>query len=133
MTKVRTPKHVQDVMTLCPHSVGYDQPLEIAKTMMREHNFRHLPVQSGGKIIGVVTERDLALISSLNGGDIKNQKVKDAFTPEPYVVTPSAPLREVASKMNAEKIGCALVEANGKVVGIFTTTDACRVLADCLS
>lgn len=133
MTRDRVLKTVQDVMTLCPHSVGYDQPLEVAKTMMQQHGFRHLPVQSGGKILGVVTERDIALVTALSAGKIDALKVKDAFTPEPYVVTPEASLKDVATHMNVDKIGCALVQAGGKVVGIFTTTDACRVLAESLN
>jgi acetoin utilization protein AcuB len=57
--------------------------------------------------------------------------VAEAMTPEPYSVTPDAPLWEVAKHMAREKFGCAVVtDEGGAVVGLFTTTDALNVLAD---
>jgi CBS domain-containing protein len=53
------------------------------------------------------------------------------MTPEPYSVTPDAPLWEVAKHMAREKFGCAVItDDGGAVVGLFTTTDALHVLAD---
>ncbi|MEY4581850.1 MAG: hypothetical protein RL701_6553 [Pseudomonadota bacterium] len=52
-------------MTTTPHTIGADQSLALAHTMLREHKIRHLPVRRGGSLVGMLTERDLALIETL--------------------------------------------------------------------
>jgi len=118
---------IQKFMTTQPHSIGADQPIDKAISMMKEHGFRHLPVQTGGKLVGVLTDRDLKLASSFDGaGDFK---VEDVMIPDPYCVTPDAALIDVVTHMAEKKYGCALIEQeNGKLVGIFTLTDALIVL-----
>lgn len=122
---------IQKFMTAMPHSIGRDIPVARAISMMREHRFRHLPVQDGGRLVGVLTDRDLKLATSFEGSD--ELLAEDVMTPDPYVVAPDAPLDQVASAMAEHKYGCAIVQqGNGKVVGIFTATDGMRVLAETL-
>lgn len=100
--------------------------------MMREHHIRHLPVLHGGKLVGMLTERDVALISSMQGASEKITTVEDAMSSDVYAVTPDAPLDEVASEMAEKKYGSTVVLQNSKIVGIFTTTDVCRALSELL-
>ena len=130
MTKA-IPK-IQKYMSTSPHSVGPEQMLTTASAMMHEHRIRHLPVLSGGKLIGMLTERDVALIASMKDADPAHTTVEDAMTGSVYAVSPDAPLDEVASEMAEHKYGSAVVIANQKVVGVFTTVDACRALTDLL-
>lgn len=123
---------IQKFMTTSPHSIGLDQPLAVAHRMMHEHEIRHLPVLSGGKLVGMLTERDLGLVESLNGVDPNQVKVDDAMSTTVYAVAPTAQLDEVVSEMAAHKYGSAVVMQNEHVVGIFTTVDVCRALADLL-
>jgi len=58
--------------------------------------------------------------------------VSDAMAQSVYSVAPEAPLDEVVSEMASRKYGSAIVMQNEKVVGIFTTVDVCRALADLL-
>jgi acetoin utilization protein AcuB len=51
---------------------------------------------------------------------------------DPYQVAPETPINEVANTMAKERLGSAVVVKNGRVVGIFTTVDACRCLAEVL-
>lgn len=122
---------IQKVMTPMPLTIGKDIPIKTAITMMREHRFRHLPVQDGGKLMGVLTDRDVKLASSFSeSGELT---VEEVMTPDPYTVHPEAPLDEVALEMAEHKYGCAIVKQdNGKVVGIFTVVDAMRVLGETL-
>lgn len=119
---------MQSVMTKCPHTVGSHQTLQDAKRLMAEFGFRHLPVLKGGRCIGVISDRDIKLAFAVDGKIAASVKVGDACTAEVYTVTPNQSLKEVASHMANEGIGSAVVVENEKVVGIFTTTDACRVL-----
>ena len=48
---------------------------------------------------------------------------------EPYIVEPGTKLDKVAEQMAKDKIGCALVAERGKLIGIYTSVDACRDLA----
>jgi CBS domain-containing protein len=61
---------VQKYMTTAPHSIGTDQPLARAHEMMRSLDIRHLPVLSGGQLVGMLTDRDLALIESMGGVEL---------------------------------------------------------------
>ncbi len=122
---------IQKYMTAMPHTVGRAIPVQTALTLMREHRIRHLPVQDGGKLVGVLTDRDVKLASGFNGA--QELTVEEVMTSDPYTVTPETPLDHVTLQMAEHKYGCAVVQqSNGKVVGIFTSIDALRVLSEML-
>jgi acetoin utilization protein AcuB len=123
---------VQKYMTTSPHTIGEDQPMALAHRMMREHHVRHLPVLREAKIVGLVSDRDLNMVESLQDVDPRKVLVSEAMSQDPYVVSPDAPLDEVVSMMAEKKYGSAVVSQHDKVVGIFTTVDACRAFADLL-
>lgn len=125
------PRRVGDYMTAAPVCIQLDAELADAVELMQKHAIRHLPVMDGENLTGVVTDRDLAMIESLLPEEWEQICVAEAMTPEPYAIAPDAPLWEVAKHMAREKFGCAVVtDDEGNVVGLFTTTDALRVLAD---
>lgn len=123
---------IQKYMTTSPHTIGDDQPMAVAHQLMREYKIRHLPVLHGAKIVGLVSDRDLNMVESLKDVDPRKVLVSEAMTQDPYLVSPDAALDEVVSTMAESKIGSAVVTQNGKVVGIFTTVDACRAFSDLL-
>lgn len=123
---------VQKYMTTSPHTIGKDQSLAHAHAILKEHRIRHLPVLDGGALVGMLTERDLALIESLSSVDPSGLKVEDAMTPQPFSVHPDSPLDQVAQEMAEKRYGSAVVVNNNKVVGIFTAVDAMSALADLL-
>lgn len=122
---------IQKVMTPMPHTVGQDIPLAKAKSMMSDYRIRHLPVLSGGDLVGILTDRDISVASAFQGS--AELKVEDVMMPQIYSVTPEAPLNQVVAEMAEHKYGSAVVrQQNGKVVGIFTAVDGLRVLAEVL-
>jgi acetoin utilization protein AcuB len=129
-TQTRTaPKlTVESYMTLSPHTIGKDQPLEVAHRLMRAHDIRHLPVLEGGRVIGVVSQRDLHLVETLRDVDPAKVTVEEAMTPDPYTVAPEAALIEVVRAMARAKLGSVVVTRGGRPVGVFTTIDALRAL-----
>lgn len=123
---------IQKYMTTAPHSIGAEQTLAHAHEVLREHKIRHLPVLKGGALVGMITQRDLALVETLKDVDPKTVLVEDAMSTSLYTVAPDAQLDEVVSEMAEKKYGSAIVVQNHKVVGIFTTVDVCTALADLL-
>lgn len=124
---------IKKYMTTDVQTIGDEQPMAVAHQMMREQRIRHLPVLHQGKLVGIVSDRDLRLIETLQDVDPKKVNVGEAMTMDTYVVTPDADLDEVVSTMAAKKYGSAIVTDHGHVVGIFTTVDACSAFADLLS
>lgn len=123
---------IQKYMTSAPHSIGAEQTLAHAHDVLRQHRIRHLPVLHGGQLVGMLTQRDLALVETLKDVDPRRVKVEDAMSTEVYTVSPDAALDEVVGEMAEKKYGSAVVVSNQKVVGIFTTVDVCAALADLL-
>jgi len=123
---------VKEVMTALPHTIGVDQSLQTARGMMHEYRVRHLPVQQGGKLIGIITDRDIHFALGIDKASPENMIVEDAYTADPYIVAPDENLKAVSSHMASEGIGCALIVENDKLTGIFTTVDACRTLSNLL-
>ncbi len=107
--------------------------MAVAHDLMRKHRMRHLPVLHAGSVVGVLSDGDLHLIETLADVDPERVIVEEAMTQDPYCVAPTTPLAEVAREMAEHKYGCALIVEGHHVVGIFTTVDACRVLARTLN
>ncbi|KYF90973.1 XRE family transcriptional regulator [Sorangium cellulosum] len=125
---------IQDCMTRSPHSIGADQKVGLARTLMRGHRIRHLPVLRGGRLVGMISERDIYWIETLMGQEGDDVMVSEAMSPRPYAVAPEAPLSEVVREMAEHKYGSAVVlKGEQVVVGVFTTTDALAVLAALLT
>jgi acetoin utilization protein AcuB len=120
---------VQKHMTLSPQVISSGHTLAQAHQVMRERKIRHLPVVDDGRLVGVVSQRDLYLLQTLRGLDPATETVEEAMSREPFAVRPDAPLDEVALAMAEHKYGSAVVVDQGVVVGLFTTVDALRALA----
>jgi acetoin utilization protein AcuB len=124
------PIPVRKYMTSGPHSVGAEQTLAHAATVMQKHGVRHLPVLHGGKLVGIVSDRDLRLLEAMPDVNAALITVSDAMTAGVYSVSPETPIHEVVRKMAEQKYGSAVVMEHDKIVGIFTTVDVCRAFLD---
>jgi acetoin utilization protein AcuB len=118
------------VMTPFPYVVQVNDSLRAARALMVEHEVRHLPVKDGSRLLGVLTDRDLkrALDPSLGLPPKEELFVRDVFVPDAYIVDVAEPLDGVLDRLASQHIGSALVTKHGRLVGIFTLTDAARLL-----
>ena len=123
---------IEQVMNASPHTIGQEQPLSVAHEMMREHAIRHLPVLHGGKLVGILSQRDLHFIETLKDVDPEKVRVSEAMSMETYAVGPRSTVRKVAAEMAEHRYGAAVVVDKERVVGIFTTIDGMRLLSEVL-
>ena len=101
--------------------------------MMRTHELRHLPVLEAGKLVGVLSQRDLYFVEAIAGVERTVESVSEAMASEVFAVAPGDLVSDVARTMGEHKYGCAVVVDRGHVVGIFTATDALALLARAMS
>jgi acetoin utilization protein AcuB len=120
---------IQDVMTSCPYKIEVDCSHKQALELMNLRGIRHLPVVDQGELVGVLSKRDLELSSVLFASSETGSGIRELCAKNPYIVASDQDLGQVAREMSERKIDCALVsDAEGNLVGIFTTTDACRLI-----
>ena len=100
---------MSEVMTPSPHSIGREQTLAMAHDLMRAEGVRHLPVLHGGKLVGLVSLRDLHLVETLPGTVPATTRVEEAMSPDVFAVSPTAGLRDVARTMADRKLGSVVV------------------------
>ena len=121
---------IASFMTPMPHTIGSEQTITFAQEHMRKYGVRHLPVLHGGELYGIVSERDLGVIAGLNEVNPDETTVEEAMTSEAYTVGKDTPMLKVLQDMLQHQYGSAVVIEGNKVVGIFTTHDALRLLVD---
>ena len=113
-------------MTTLPHTIGQDSSVELALEKMREFHCHHLPVLEGGHLVGVISDRDLYLATTIT--KTGETTIKDIMMDDPYIVEPSSETKSVLQEMLNKKISSAIVKATpNNDWGIFTTTDAIRL------
>lgn len=129
MVRIATPA-VRKYMSTSPITIGPQAFRSEALTLMRSKKIHHMPVVESGKVVGLVTDGDLAELVA--GADGKST-VRDLMRLKPYTVSPEASVEEVVREMTANKLGsAAIVVDHGRVVGMFTATDGLRAFADYL-
>jgi len=113
-------------MTREPVTVGPRDTLAAAKDKMTQGGFRRLPVVEEGRLVGILSERDLRQ----HTGYLENTKTNVAMTEDPLTVTPAATLEEAAQLLLRRKVGGLPVVEAGKLVGIITTSDILQAFLD---
>lgn len=121
-------------MTPFPHSVSLDDSLDVAQEVMSSHGIRHVPVQENHRLVGILAQRDVSVLlgSGRAPEEREAMRVRDVCITGAYIVELHEPLAKVALEMARRHIGSALVVKEGRLAGIFTATDACRLLGEIL-
>lgn len=113
-------------MTKEPITIGPDDLLIRASHKMQAGGFRRLPVVSDGKLVGIVTERDLRQ----HRGYLEHTKINGVMTENPVTVVPATTLEEAAQILLERQIGGLPVVADGRLIGIITTSDILKAFLD---
>lgn len=120
-------------MTPFPYSVDAEESIDVARAMMHEHGIHHLPVMHDGRLGGIISARDIGLCDALlDRPRTVPLPVWAVCTRDPYIVETDASLESVVRHLADAHIGSAIVTKHGKLAGIVTMTDLCRLLASML-
>jgi len=120
-------------------SVTPDTPINDALAMFRKEHIRRAPVMKDGKLVGIVSERDLlnaspSPVTTLSIWEmnylISKVTIKNVMTKKVITVEQDTPIEEAARIMADKKIGGVPVVSGGKVVGIITETDLFKILLE---
>ena len=118
---------VRDVMTRRLVVIGPETPCDKARLIMDEYRVRHLPVMAGGRLIGMVSDRDVRSAIRNSPGNVASR----IMTPNPVTVTPETRIEHAARTMLDGRFG-ALPVVDGHLVGIVTYTDLLRAFVQVL-
>ena len=117
---------VENRMTKEPITVAPEDLLIRASHKMQAGGFRRLPVVSDGKLVGIVTERDLRE----HRGHLEHTKINGVMTEKPVTVMPATTLEEAAQILLERQIGGLPVVADGRLIGIITASDILKAFLD---
>ncbi len=123
---------VNDLMTAIPDTVTPQTTLRQVIEVMKTQGCRQLPVLSDGKLVGIITDRDVRLVMNsplLLHGRWQDEEILDemtaesCMTPDPLIVSPETSAYQAANMLSIYKFGAMPVVRNGELVGIITVTD----------
>lgn len=129
MTKFTVP--VEEFTTPNPVTAGEQLGVDELRRLMEEHGVRHLPIVRDGRIVGLVSDRDVRVALGLGAGHRTQVRAADLMATDLLTVNAAQPLDEVAFAMSDKKLGSAIVnDQQGEFLGIFTVTDALNALIE---
>jgi CBS domain-containing membrane protein len=128
---------VKEIMMGSPVTLKPEDTLDLANDVISLGRIRHIPVVEDGRLVGMITERDLlgTAASYIFGLKQKNKSalmksvlLKDVMKKRVITVAPDTAIKDAAHLMADKKIGCVPVISAGMLVGLVTTTDILRYL-----
>jgi CBS domain-containing protein len=125
----------REIMMGSPVTLKPEDSLSLASDVISLGRIRHIPVVDDGRLVGILTERDLigAAASQIFGLKQKNKSallksvlIKEVMKRRVVTAAPDTPIKEIAHLMADKKIGCVPIVSAGALVGLVTTTDLLR-------
>ena len=110
---------VRHRMTANPETISPQDYLAKASEKMTAGKFRRLPVVQDGRLVGVLTDRDILRFVGSEG----RTRVDGAMTESPLTISPDTPVEDAIRLMMKHQISGLPVVEQGKVVGVVTTSD----------
>lgn len=111
---------VKDYMTLHPRTVTSEDSAQDISEKMKTLNYRQFPVVEEGKLVGIVTETDIAVALS----DKNNIKVKDVMVTDPFTIMEDASIENASEIIRIKSFNSLpVVSENNDLLGIITVTD----------
>ena len=118
----------REIVTLAP-----DERVGTALVLCRQRRIRHLPILSEGRLVGIVSDRDLRSATPAFGDQeraaaLQKVLVEDVMASDVIFALPDDPIEQAANTMRERRIGCLPVVEAGELVGILTVSDVMTAL-----
>lgn len=118
---------VKELMSDAPVSLEAEEPVAAAARIMRERNIGALPVcDAGGKLVGMLTDRDIVIRCIASGASAENVRVEDIMTRGAVTAETAEPLDAALTRMEREQIRRLPVTEGGRLVGMLSLADVAR-------
>ena len=126
---------VTEIMMGSPVTLGPEETLDLANDVISLGRIRHIPVVDTGRLVGLLSERDLmgaaashvfGLKQKSKSALLKSVLIRDVMKKRVVTVAPETSIKDAAHLMADKKIGCVSVVSDGAIVGLVTTTDILR-------
>jgi CBS domain-containing membrane protein len=126
---------VREIMTGSPVTLKPEDTLDLANNVISLGRIRHIPVVEDGRLVGLLSERDLmgaatteifGLKQKRKSALLKTVLIKDVMKKRVITVKPDTPIKDAAQLMADKKVGCVPVVSAGALVGLVTTIDILR-------
>lgn len=118
---------VRELMTAEPVSCGPDDPCAQAATLMKQEDCGSIPVVRDGKLVGIVTDRDIVVRAVAAGKDPKSTAVSEIMSADPVTISPDEDAAEAARMMADRQVRRLPVVEDGRLIGIVVTAQLARV------
>ncbi len=120
-------KKIHEAMTSNPCSIDVDKSVAYAARMMRDEDVGLAPIVEGDRLVGTVTDRDIAVRLVAEGKDPEATKVREIATPNVVTVDPQQDLDEALSLMARHQLRrLAVVEEDGRLIGVIAQADVAK-------
>ncbi len=122
---------VKDIMTTEPVCCPPDTKLEDVARLMLQHDCGEIPVCEAGKLVGVVTDRDITIRTLAKGRDPLGVAVRQVMTAKVFTVRPSDSIEKALAIMERRQVRrLPVVDSRGKLVGIVAQADIAESLSE---
>ncbi len=124
-------KIIRDVMTSNPCTIDADKDIAYAAKMLKDEDVGIAPIVEGDQLIGVLTDRDIAIKVVAEGKDPKSTTVREIASTNVVTIDPQQDLDEALRLMAQHKVRrLPVVEEDGKLVGILAQADVALTADD---
>ena len=117
---------VRELMTSEPATVGPGATLGEVATLMKQEDCGSIPVVDDGRLVGIVTDRDIVIRAVAAGKDPKGLRVSEVMSADPITVTPTDDVAKAEKLMADRQVRRLPVVEGGALVGILVTAQIAR-------
>jgi CBS domain-containing protein len=120
-------KNIKDAMTSNPFSIDAEKPVSYAAKMMRDENVGLAPIVEGDKLVGTLTDRDIATRVVAEGKDPKSTTAREVASRDVVTITPDQSLDEALQLMAQHQVRrLPVVEEGSRLVGVIAQADVAQ-------
>ena len=120
-------KPIRDMMSSNPCAIDADKPVAYAAKMMRDEDVGLAPVVEGDRLVGTLTDRDIAIRVVAEGRDPESTSVREVASTDLVTIDPEQNLDEALRLMADHQVRrLPVVEEDGRLVGVVAQADVAR-------